>query len=216
MRKPHTAAKLVLCLCLLALAPSPALAVLPWGSVIGGYQTSAGFAPVVAYSNGNWEWYPTRLSGHGKKWQCVEYVNRFYAQAYGLGIEGGDAKNYYSRAAAKGLLAFPNDSAVPPQPGDILCSEGPPYGHVAVVRSVEAEGVHIIQQNWFNDERDLDMVLPLTLKGGLYHLGGFGPKHPICGWLRAPQASTPDDQRVLEVNNAPPAAEPSAEQPTQH
>jgi surface antigen len=197
----------LICLCLLVLSPSQAAAVLPWGALIGGYQSCPEAPAVAAFSNGHWEWYPSRLSGHGKKWQCVEYVNRFYAEVYGLKIEGGDAKHYFRRAAAKGLLAFPNGQAAPPEPGDILCSEGGPWGHVAIVRSVGEGEVHIIQQNWFNDERDLDMILPLTLKDGLYRVGGFAPSHPVCGWLRAP---CPEDRQVVPASVSPTPSQPLA------
>ena len=193
----------LLCLCALTQA-APASAVMPWGTPIGSYQVSRGAMPVVAFSNGQWEWFPDRLSGYGKKWQCVEFVNRYYAKVYGLHIEGGDAKNYFRRAALKGLVAIPNGSETPPQPGDIVCSEGPPYGHVAVVRLVAEDGVHIVQQNWFNDERDLDTILPLKVEGGRYWVGGFGPKHPVCGWLRAPLATTPSEQRVVPITTTPP------------
>jgi surface antigen len=204
MRKHHNPRAILFSLCLLAASwPPQASAVLPWGSPIGTYHASGHAPAVAAFSNGQWEWYPDRLSGYGKKWQCVEYVNRYYAEVYGLKIEGGDAKYYFKRAAQKGLLAFPNDSAVPPRPGDILCSEGDPYGHVAIVRSVGKDCVHIVQQNWFNDERDLDMVLPCKVEGGRCHLGGFDPKHSICGWLRAPANALPGEQRVVPVMSKP-------------
>jgi len=203
LKKPSSLLGILVCLCLLA--PSAAQAVLPWGTPIGTCQTSPETSAVAAFSNGKWEWYPDRLSGYGKKWQCVEYVNRFYGEVYQLKIEGGDARYYFERATLKGLLAFPNGGAVPPQPGDIICSQGPPYGHVAVVRCVGPEGVHIIQQNWFNDERDLDMVLPLKAEGGGYWLGGFGPQHPVQGWLRPPQAAVPADQRVVPIESPAPA-----------
>lgn len=200
------AAALAACL----LAAQAAQAVMPWGTPIGACQTSPDAPQVAAFSNGNWEWHPDRLSGHGKKWQCVEYVNRFYAEVYGLDIEGGDAKHYFERAALKGLVAIPNGAEAPPQPGDILCSEGPPYGHVAIVRALTPEGVRIVQQNWYNDERDADMLLPLKVEGGRYWVGGFGPKHPIQGWLRPPQTAGPGDQRVVPVGAPAPAAPPAS------
>jgi len=213
MPKRSQLAKAFFCLAIvvqLTVLAGPAAAVDPWGTVLGAYKAAPGSSPVTAFSNGNWEWYPDRLSGHGKKWQCVEFVNRFYAAVYGLAIEGGDAKYYFQRATNKGLIACPNGSMAPPQPGDILCSEGPPYGHVAIVRAVSPEGLHIIQQNWFNDERDLDMVLSLKMEGGRYFVGNFGPKHPICGWLRSPQAGEPG-KFVVPVK-ATPAPKPAPAQ----
>jgi surface antigen len=188
-RKPLQTA--LVCLALLALRVPEASAVLPWGTPVGEWRLASTGEPIVAYSNGQWEWYPDRLTGHGKAWQCVEFVNRFYAQVYGLAIEGGDAKHYFRRAKRKGLIAFENGGPVPPRPGDILCSSGPPYGHVAIVKSVGEGEVRLIQQNWFNDGRDADMVLKLTVKDGLYHVSGFGPKHPLEGWLRPPEGVEP-------------------------
>lgn len=214
MRKTIHYTRAIVLLCVLALAPSQAFAFQPWGTPLGSWRPASTTQPVDVYSNGNWEWYPERLSGHGKKWQCVEYVNRYYAAVYGMDIEGGDAKYYFKRAPEKGLLAFPNGGAVAPRVGDILCSEGGPFGHVAIVRSVGPDGIHIVQQNWYNDARDLDMVLPLTAKGSTYSLGAFAPSHPICGWLRAPRAAVPGDQQVSPAKSImPPVGSPAKAQP---
>jgi len=193
----------VICLALLSLSASEASAVLPWGTPVGEWSLASTDAPIVAYSNGRWEWYPDRLTGFGKAWQCVELVNRFYAQVYGLEIEGGDAKHYFRRAKRKGLIAYDNGGPVPPRPGDILCSQGPPYGHVAIVKSVGPDEVRIIQQNWYNDGRDADMSLKLTVKDGLYHVAGFGPKHPMQGWLRPPDGVEPRQTPILPAPGEP-------------
>ncbi len=46
-----------------------------------------------------------------------------------------------------GVQRFPNNGTSLPQPTDILCFHNRPYGHVAIVMSVEGHVVNIIQEN---------------------------------------------------------------------
>lgn len=126
----------------------------------------------------------------GMKWQCVEYVNRYYLQVYNknIRIPGTDAKDYYKTATDRKLSAYLNDGSVSPQPGDILVSEGGTYGHVAIVREVTENRVYVTQQNWFNGNGDVKA--PLSKVGN--HLDGFGGSktYTIKGWLRLPASTT--------------------------
>jgi chitodextrinase len=160
------------------------------------YDTFIGdFSSVKINSNGDItnlsnDYYSVNGVTTGMKWQCVEYVNRYYLQVYNknIRIPGTDAKDYYKTATDRGLSAYPNDGSVLPQPGDILVSEGGTYGHVAIVREVTENRVYVAQQNWFNGHGDVKA--PLSKVGN--HLDGFGGSktYIVKGWLRLPASTT--------------------------
>ena len=85
-----------------------------------------------------------------RKWQCVEYIVRFYEEAMGVDISKPivpAAKYYYGKASDKGLTPYVNGGSVPPHPCDILCFGGGSWGHVAIVTEVDDNYVYIIEQN---------------------------------------------------------------------
>lgn len=159
--------------------------IVPWGDTIGVY------CGVVAYSNGR-TGYVGPHGVYGYKYQCVEYVNRFYVEAFGHRnmVRTGNAKDYFRTASRRGLIAYANGGSVCPQVGDIICSNGGTSGHIAIVRQISWGTVHVIQQNWYNDNRDNDIVLHLNRTRGHYTItDGFGAGYPIQGWLRKPGIS---------------------------
>ncbi len=126
----------------------------------------------------------------GIKWQCVEYVRRYYYEVFDLDLASklrGDAKTFYDHASDMGLNRYANGGNIPPQVGDILVSEGTDanVGHVAIVRSVTDNQVCTIQQNFSNDSRDIERYLTLNVSNGNYTVSGFGESYPIAGWLRS-------------------------------
>ncbi|MEA1876775.1 MAG: LpqB family beta-propeller domain-containing protein, partial [Bacteroidota bacterium] len=126
----------------------------------------------------------------GIKWQCVEYVRRYYLSVYGLDLASrhrGNANTWYANAAAMGLNSYPNGGDIAPQVGDILVSDVKDYGHVAIVRGVSDGEVCTIQQNWYNNSNDTNKCLTLSVSDGKYKVGGFNDSYPIHGWLRAPK-----------------------------
>ncbi len=158
------------------------------------------FNGVAAYSNGNtsyvcpWEKDPScknYVNGEytGIKWQCVEYVRRYYLVVYGMNLYVGymDAKDFYDNVSTMGLESYSNGGSISPQVGDILVSDGGDTGHVAIVQSVSDEEVCTIQQNWSNDITDTNKCLTLTVSDGKYTVEGFSDNYPIQGWLRAPR-----------------------------
>lgn len=69
----------------------------------------------------------------GIKWQCVEYVRRYYLLIYGLDLASmhrGNANTFYDNATNMGLDSHINGGSNKPQTGDILVSNGGSYGHV--------------------------------------------------------------------------------------
>ncbi|MFO0645878.1 MAG: CHAP domain-containing protein [Polyangiales bacterium] len=124
---------------------------------------------------------PPRTVGiYGYQYQCVEYVIRFYAEALNYpSLRGtGDAIKYWDApetAAARGLERYANGGTVAPQPDDMIVFRGGTHRHIAIVRAVAADSVHIIQQNWYHNPEDGDHALRLTVSGGLQRRSSRDP-----------------------------------------
>jgi surface antigen len=95
----------------------------------------------------------------GLKYQCVEFVKRYYYQYYKHKMPDsyGHAKDFFNKHLNDGALnkgrnlrQFSNPSLTKPKIGDIIVFDGHafnPYGHVAIVTAVSNETIEIIQQN---------------------------------------------------------------------
>jgi surface antigen len=90
---------------------------------------------------------------YGMKWQCVEYVRRFYKDIYNHEMNRyGHAKDYFRVNIKDGqlnternLIQYRNGT-IKPQIDDIIVWGGK-YGHVAIVTKVTDTRVYIIAQN---------------------------------------------------------------------
>ncbi|NQT50195.1 CHAP domain-containing protein [Candidatus Kuenenbacteria bacterium] len=131
-------------------------------------------------------------TGYGQKYQCVELINRFYAEILGhKNMQGtGHADSYFWQASskAKGLKAYSNGSKVKPAVHDILVfdvgNNDGKVGHAALVISVSNLEVCFIQQNYYRDnEPVVKDCLPLRVEGGGWHILN---KYyaPVAGWSR--------------------------------
>jgi hypothetical protein len=120
----------------------------------------------------------------GMKWQCVEYVNRYYLQVYGMNIRiaGHHAKDYYPNAAARGLTAIANGAGAP-RVGDILCFSGGSggYGHVMIIVEVAGNYVKVAQQNAGSA---LPIGFQFTRTGNTINPSALGSGYTCQGWLR--------------------------------
>jgi surface antigen len=129
----------------------------------------------------------------GLKYQCVEFVKRYYYEQYGHKMPDsyGHAKSFFDPALAdgqmntkRGLVQFKNRGATPPQTGDILVFDDSlwnPYGHVAIVFGLESDYIEIIQQNPGPYGKSREKIALKVLEGK-YAL----EKATILGWLRRP------------------------------
>lgn len=131
----------------------------------------------------------------GKKWQCVEFVKRYYYQHYQHKMPNvwGHARDYFKDDVAqgklnsdRGLLQFRNGQDVLPQVGDLMVFRDSSYGHVAIVAGVDEsqQTLTIVQQNIFQQPREqLTWSVLSDDYGDGYQLQGR--RQPI-GWLRLP------------------------------
>lgn len=165
------------------------------------YGTALGsFNGVMSYSNGSTTTYIPSNSSYinnvylGVKWQCVEYVRRYYYQIYGMDLYSkhqGNANTWYANSSTMGLVRYRNgESSTPPQVGDILTSNSGGYGHIGIVKSVTSTNVCTIQQNFTNTATDTNLCKSLTNYNGYYTVGGFSSGYPVYGWLRKPGATS--------------------------
>ena len=182
-----------------------------WGRVLGEFQG------VWARSNGDPKWFfplePSyvthRVTGvrHyvGVKYQCVEYVSRFYRVIFDKDIRldpltyGDDINDAYrifdtaSLRANGDLVAIPDGSTDKPQRGDIIVfhHRTNPIGHVAIVRDSNATSVTVIQQNFKENSDDAAFVYPATTHPvtGAYTVNASDlGNYRTDGWLRLGKA----------------------------
>ncbi|MCK7590443.1 CHAP domain-containing protein [Subsaxibacter sp. CAU 1640] len=125
----------------------------------------------------------------GLKWQCVEFVKRYYYEHLNHKMPNsyGHAKDFFNGRIADGhlnserkLVQFSNGSTSKPQIDDLLIFDGNmfnPYGHVAIVSNVEDNFIEIVQQNVGKTSRD---KIALKFKGEKWYLN----QSDVLGWLR--------------------------------
>lgn len=127
----------------------------------------------------------------GLKWQCVEYVKRYYFQVYGHKMPDsyGHAKDLFDKSLEdvafnekRALLQFRNVRYEKPKTGDILVYDGNssnPYGHTGIISRVTDTEIEMMQQNYGKKSRD---TLSLSVYNGIYTIADYD----ILGWLRMP------------------------------
>lgn len=119
---------------------------------------------VVVYFNGgigNVEGRNLTQDGYnlGLKYQCVEFVKRYYYEHYNHKMPDsyGHARSFFNEQLkdgqlnkARALIQYTNGSVSKPQKGDLLVFSGSllnKYGHVAIISNVGENEIEIIQQN---------------------------------------------------------------------
>lgn len=151
---------------------------------------------VVVYYNGgmgNVSGRNTSPDGYniGLKYQCVEFVKRYYYEYYKHKMPNayGNAIDFFNKTlkdgelnADRNLIQYTNPSKSKPQPGDLIIMDATwtnEYGHVVIVSGVSDDEVEIIQQNAGNPDHPRD-VYDLELNDGLWEID----HSRILGWLR--------------------------------
>ncbi len=124
---------------------------------------------------------------YGQKWQCVEFIKRFYhdAKSHKMQDVMGHARSFFDETVSdgamnprRGLIQYRNGSTERPRPDDLLVFTDTKYGHVGIVTDVGDSTVEIIQQNILGHTRQR---LSLTVTNGHYFI--TSPRQP-AGWLR--------------------------------
>ncbi|RQP35032.1 CHAP domain-containing protein [Burkholderia ubonensis] len=127
----------------------------------------------------------------GIKYQCVEFVKRYYYEHLGhkMPESRGNAKDYFDNNIndgetnkARNLIQFTNSSNTKPAVDDIVVFRPwifNRYGHVAIISNVTSSTVEIIQQNPgpFGKSREIHH---LTNQDGKWKIDN----DRLLGWLR--------------------------------
>ncbi|MES2309579.1 MAG: CHAP domain-containing protein [Verrucomicrobiota bacterium] len=134
---------------------------------------------------------------YGQKWQCVEFIKRFFylAKNHSMPNVWGHATDFFDPQIPhgeinpdRGMIQYQNGGNVAPEPDDLIVFQNlTHYGHVAIITEVTENTVSMIQQNVGKTTR---VTLPLSLKEGTYWIGDENLQ--ATGWLRVslvPQAN---------------------------
>lgn len=127
----------------------------------------------------------------GLKYQCVEFVKRYYYQHlnHKMPDSYGHAKDFFDPSVKDGqinsirnLMQYSNPSKSKPKVNDLLifgATSGNEYGHVAIISKVGTDEIEIIQQNagrYGNSRANIS----LKFKNESWQL----ESSRVLGWLR--------------------------------
>ena len=136
----------------------------------------------------------------GQKWQCVEFIKRFYFQAKNHKMPDvmGHAKSFFDEDLAddtfnpqRGLFQHRNGSTEKPRPDDLMVFTDTTFGHVAIVTEVASNSLEVIQQNILCGTRQR---FSLVANNGHYFV--TSPRRP-AGWMRK------QNGEIVEVRDFP-------------
>ena len=124
----------------------------------------------------------------GLKYQCVEFVKRYYYEYYDHKMPNswGHAKDFFNAKLDdgqfnpdRGLIQYKNGSKYKPKVGGLIVFDGlfvNRYGHVAIISRVKEDEIEVIQQNCGLNSR---ANYVLIYDNGIYTIKGGD----VLGWL---------------------------------
>jgi len=157
------------------------------GKEIDSYKNVAVYYNGIIYTKAYGKNYSENGYYYGQKWQCVEYIKRFYYQAKGHEMPNvyGNAKDFFDADVKQGelnksrdLVQYRNGGNIKPKPDDLIVFTDTKLGHVAIVTEVTSNYVEVIQQNVYGKTRE---KYELIINKGKYYVG---IKRKPTGWLR--------------------------------
>ena len=125
----------------------------------------------------------------GLKWQCVEFVKRYYYDHLNHKMPNsyGHAKDFFNPSLKdnqknkdRNLVQFTNGSQLKPQVDDLIIFDANifnAYGHVAIISKVNKNDIEVVQQNVGKESRE---TFKLVHKNNKWTVNGNG----VLGWLR--------------------------------
>jgi surface antigen len=160
------------------------------GAKLDEYRGVAVYSNGLIYSKSHGKHYSDSGYYYGQKWQCVEFVKRFFQQAHHHEMPDvwGHATDFFDESvpqgelnAARGLFQFQNGGDIYPKAGDLVVFTNGSFGHVAIICGVTTNEVEIIQQNVLGYPRQ-KLPLKWTPKSFI-----VGDTYQPAGWLRVPK-----------------------------
>lgn len=129
------------------------------GTIVASYKRIPVYENGIMFFRSQGKHYAPDGYYYGQKWQCVEFVKRFYKQffAHEMPDVWGHARSFFDQSIddfgglnkKRGLFQYNNGGFVAPKVNDILVFTDTQYGHVGIIKAVNANSVEIIQQNIF-------------------------------------------------------------------
>lgn len=125
----------------------------------------------------------------GLKYQCVEFVKRYYYQHYGHKMPNtyGHAKEFFDKSLPdvafnydRGLMQYRNIRYEAPRVGDLLVYDGHgsnPFGHVGIISEVDDAYIEYVSQNVGDKTRQRIKLVEFQ---GIYTIADYD----VLGWLR--------------------------------
>lgn len=125
----------------------------------------------------------------GLKWQCVEFVKRYYYDHLNHKMPNsyGHAKDFFNPALKdntknkdRDLVQFTNGSQLKPEVNDLIIFDATifnRFGHVAIISKVNKNSIEVVQQNVGKESRE---SFKLHYKDGKWTIGS----KKVLGWLR--------------------------------
>lgn len=125
----------------------------------------------------------------GLKYQCVEFVKRFYYEQYQHKMPNsyGHAREFFDQSLPdvafnydRGLMQYRNIRYAKPQVNDIIVYDGfgsNPFGHIGIITEVTDKEVEYIYQNVGRKTRQR---LKLVEYHGIWTIADYD----VLGWLR--------------------------------
>jgi len=188
----------------LPLAAPPVAGAATFGTVL---YPGANYSGVDAFENGGTDYRPEQQNyigsvNTGAKWSAEELAQRFYYVKYGVPSPWGGANpsEMYDIAPSMGLVTVPNGSGAP-EYGDLVVWNtnytGNSRGHVAIVRSVGASSIYVVEQG----------VIPGGTRSIPFLYGRF-TDNTVRGLIKHPTPGqfTPPDIVTAKINSVSPQA----------
>ncbi|MEI6395979.1 MAG: CHAP domain-containing protein [Verrucomicrobiota bacterium] len=157
------------------------------GKVLDSYRSVSVYDNGLLYFRSYGKHYAQDGFYYGQKWQCVEFIKRFFhdAKQHKMPDGMGHAKSFFDQTlddgavnSRRGLVQYRNGSTHGPQPDDLIVFTDTKFGHVAIVTQLATNSVEIIQQNILAGPR---RRFSLVVSNGQYFV--TSPRIP-AGWLR--------------------------------
>jgi hypothetical protein len=131
-------------------------------------------------------------TAYGFKWQCVEFVNRYYARKKGIENMSGHGRSYIDRTVYGMITSRSGVATEPPQYGDILVTTqsatrcgNAPCGHVAIAGKIIVIDEHTISVE-VKQQNHSPSTFPTQFRRnneGFWSGGEFSNGYPIEAWV---------------------------------
>jgi len=172
-----------------------------FGKVLGEYNGEQ------VHYNGPSTYVDSGSSGYGITWQCVEFVQRFWAKkGWGPNRWGVNAFQMFDSKPSN-ATSFENGAGTAPVPGDVLVFSQAKfwsYGHVALVTGVSNGFVSFVQQNLGEKWTD---KLPISAQNKIDSQG----RYPLVrGWIHSQKNSAQNGKTPQPIPTSTAAAAATA------